>query len=214
MSNDKEASSDVGFPAGYYGGAEPAFALDHANRITFWNGACAALFGRSSADVLGRACYEVVLGNDIHDNLYCYPNCPVMYQLRSLVGRQINDFPLRVPTDDGAINSICFSSRAIPVPNSPGSILHVLRPDDVDPRLRTEGTAKRLDRTPFAQLTRRELEVIQCLAKGMTTRRIAKALSITPTTVRNHVQSILPKLNVHTRAAAVRLAYQHGLITD
>lgn len=208
-----EASSDIGFPAGYYKGAEPAFTLDHSNRIIFWNGACAALFGPSSADVLGRACYEVVLGNDIHDNPYCYPNCPVMYQLRSPVGRQINDFPLRVPTGDGKIKSICFSSRAIPAANSPASILHILRPEDDNSLVRREMTAKRLESTPFTQLTRRELDVIHCLAKGMTTRRIAKALSITSTTVRNHVQSILQKLNVHTRAAAVSLAYQHGLIT-
>jgi len=213
MSIEEGALSDI-FPVGSREGEQPAFTLDHSNRIISWNGACATLFGRSSADVLGRACYEVVLGNDIHDNLYCYPNCPVMYQLRSLVGRQINDFSLRVPTEDSGIKSISFSSRAIRDADSPASILHVLRPNQDDSLLRAEEMAKRLDSTTFAQLTRRELDVIHCLAKGMTTRRIAKALSITSTTVRNHVQSILQKLNVHTRVAAVSLAYQHGLITE
>jgi two-component system nitrate/nitrite response regulator NarL len=54
-------------------------------------------------------------------------------------------------------------------------------------------------------LTRREWEVVDCLREGLSTRRVAKRLFISETTVRRHVGSILRKLDVSTREAAVRV---------
>lgn len=54
-------------------------------------------------------------------------------------------------------------------------------------------------------LTRREWEVLDCLREGLSTRRIAKRLFISETTVRRHVSSILGKLDVPTREAAVKV---------
>ena len=67
-------------------------------------------------------------------------------------------------------------------------------------------------RNVLLQLTTRELEILRCLAQGIQTREIALSLSIALPTVRNHVQSILQKLNVRTRFAAVGVAYRHGLM--
>ena len=64
----------------------------------------------------------------------------------------------------------------------------------------------------IVSLTAREKEILRCLAQGMPTPAIGKALFISPVTVRNHVQSILQKLDVHTKLAAVVFAYQHDLI--
>jgi DNA-binding NarL/FixJ family response regulator len=61
-------------------------------------------------------------------------------------------------------------------------------------------------------LTDRELEILGLLAAGSSTAAIAKDLSISPTTVRNHVQRILTKLQVHSRLAAVARGYSKGLI--
>ena len=61
-------------------------------------------------------------------------------------------------------------------------------------------------------LTPREKEILRCLAEGLTTAAIGKKLFIAPVTVRNHVQSILNKLDVHTKLAAVVFAYKHDLI--
>jgi DNA-binding NarL/FixJ family response regulator len=61
-------------------------------------------------------------------------------------------------------------------------------------------------------LTDRELEILGLLAAGSSTAAIAKDLSISPTTVRNHVQRIITKLQVHSRLAAVARAYSKGLI--
>lgn len=61
-------------------------------------------------------------------------------------------------------------------------------------------------------LTDRELEILGLLATGSSTAAIASNLSISSTTVRNHVQRIITKLQVHSRLAAVAQGYAKGLI--
>ncbi|MCC6792477.1 MAG: tetratricopeptide repeat protein [Thermomicrobiales bacterium] len=61
-------------------------------------------------------------------------------------------------------------------------------------------------------LTARELEVLRLLADGRSTAEIAEGLFISPRTVSTHVASILGKLGVPTRSAAVALALRTGLV--
>jgi ATP/maltotriose-dependent transcriptional regulator MalT len=53
--------------------------------------------------------------------------------------------------------------------------------------------------------------VIGLLAGGQNQREIAKTLVVTPKTVATHIQRVLAKLGVHSRAEAVSYAHQHGL---
>jgi DNA-binding CsgD family transcriptional regulator len=72
-----------------------------------------------------------------------------------------------------------------------------------------------LGRTTHASthgLTRRELEVFELLATGLTNRAIAEQLQVTTRTVDTHVSSILTKLGVSTRAAATAFAHRHDLV--
>jgi two-component system, NarL family, nitrate/nitrite response regulator NarL len=59
-------------------------------------------------------------------------------------------------------------------------------------------------------LTGREWEVLDCLCEDLSTRRIAKRLFISETTVRRHVSSILKKLDVPSRQAAAKVAAQRS----
>jgi two-component system response regulator DesR len=59
-------------------------------------------------------------------------------------------------------------------------------------------------------LTDRELDVLRAGRRGETTGQIARALSLAPGTVRNHVSAILGKLAVGTRQQAVILAEERG----
>jgi DNA-binding NarL/FixJ family response regulator len=61
-------------------------------------------------------------------------------------------------------------------------------------------------------LTARETDVIQAMARGNSNRRIAEALSINVGTVKGHVKSILAKLDARDRTHAVVVALQRGLI--
>lgn len=63
-----------------------------------------------------------------------------------------------------------------------------------------------------AELTGRELEILRLLGKGSTTSSVANRLNISRTTVNNHVQHILRKLDAHTRLEAIRRAEHAGLI--
>ncbi len=67
-------------------------------------------------------------------------------------------------------------------------------------------------RTPDFGLSSREMEVLQCLAQGMTTAQIASELFISDNTVKTHVRHILEKLEASNRAEAVSKAMQLGLI--
>jgi DNA-binding NarL/FixJ family response regulator len=61
-------------------------------------------------------------------------------------------------------------------------------------------------------LTAREVEVLRLIADGRSNPGIAEALYISPRTAQTHVQNIFTKLGVGSRAEAVRLAVEAGLV--
>jgi two-component system, NarL family, response regulator YdfI len=63
-----------------------------------------------------------------------------------------------------------------------------------------------------AELTPRELEVLSAVARGDRSKEIAYRLGITERTVKAHLASVYNKLGVDSRAAAVAVALQRGLI--
>ncbi|RME69751.1 MAG: DNA-binding response regulator [Chloroflexi bacterium] len=66
--------------------------------------------------------------------------------------------------------------------------------------------------SPAAELTPRELEVLQLLVEGLTNTAIAQRLNLSKFTVKNHVSSILSKLGVASRTEAVSLALKHNIV--
>ena len=63
-----------------------------------------------------------------------------------------------------------------------------------------------------AGLTRREVEVLRLVAKGMSNQQIAATLVLSEHTVHRHVSNVLGKLGVSSRTAAVAQAASHGLL--
>ncbi|WP_264483207.1 response regulator transcription factor [Streptomyces pinistramenti] len=61
-------------------------------------------------------------------------------------------------------------------------------------------------------MTRREIEVTQAVAAGLSNRRIGRRLGISECTVKVHIRSIFIKLDVSTRTEAAVLALRDGHI--
>jgi DNA-binding NarL/FixJ family response regulator len=75
-----------------------------------------------------------------------------------------------------------------------------------------EARERRADQPPVEALTPREHQVLRALTEGLATREICEQLSITPNTLRTHVQNIMGKLHVHTKLEAVAFALRHHLV--
>jgi two-component system response regulator DegU len=62
-------------------------------------------------------------------------------------------------------------------------------------------------------LTKRETEILDYIARGFLNKQIASELDISEQTIKNHVTSILRKLNANARTEAVVIAIKHGIIS-
>ena len=65
---------------------------------------------------------------------------------------------------------------------------------------------------PEAPLSARESEILQRVAYGATTKEVARALGISPHTVKTHLERIFEKLGANDRAQAVAIAFRLGLV--
>src|SRR5439155_6215963 len=63
------------------------------------------------------------------------------------------------------------------------------------------------------RLTPRQIQILQMLSDGVPMAKISEGLSMTPATLRTHVQNILTRLGVHTKVEAVAVAMRHGKIS-
>jgi DNA-binding NarL/FixJ family response regulator len=77
----------------------------------------------------------------------------------------------------------------------------------------TDGTMRLPNRSvsPASRLSRREMEVLRLLARGLSHEDIAASLSISRHTVHRHAVSIRRKLNIHDRVELARYAIREGL---
>lgn len=65
---------------------------------------------------------------------------------------------------------------------------------------------------PIAQLSNRELEVLQSISKGLARKEIGEKLSITENTVVSHIRHVYEKLDVSNAPSAISKAYETGIL--
>jgi DNA-binding NarL/FixJ family response regulator len=95
------------------------------------------------------------------------------------------------------------------------SLAKPVDPDELLARIRkyvAPGTPSAKGEIAAPELTNREREVLGLLAQGLNQGEIAHALVISEKTVATHIQHVLEKLGVHSRAEAVALAHRSGLV--
>ena len=72
--------------------------------------------------------------------------------------------------------------------------------------------ARLAQRMPYSELSSRELEVLKLIVEGLSNKEIGSALTISESTVKNHVNSILGKLRVSDRTQAATMALRRGIV--
>lgn len=80
------------------------------------------------------------------------------------------------------------------------------------PRVSPEIRARMAARAERPALTHREIEVLELVRRGLRNREIGSSLGISEETVQSHVRSILSKLDVPDRTAAVDVALRRGIL--
>jgi len=92
-------------------------------------------------------------------------------------------------------------------------LLNVIRTVNAGGRYLPAGIRERLaEGPPLSDLTRREAEVLERIAAGMTNKEIGAALSISEDTVKLHVKNLFGKLEVTDRTQAVAVAARRGIL--
>jgi PAS domain S-box-containing protein len=204
-----------------------AFVTDENLRIEYWNESAEEILNFDMGDVADQFCYRVLQGRDEEKRLICKAHCQVAASI--LQAEPVSNYDIRVRTKQGDWRWVNMSVYPYTMGEHGDKyvIVHLFR--DVDQKKEDERFFRRLvevarkyhdipsetetkSETSLDLLTPREREVLTLLAKGHGTRDIGQLLSISPNTVRNHIQNILRKLQVHTRLEAVTYAIRHGLI--
>lgn len=207
--------------------ADGVFAVDASQRIVFWSAAAEELLGLPAREVLGKYCYQLILGNDYEGHPFCRRDCPAIRAARR--GRGVPNYDIACRRDD---EEIWLNVSIVPVTGGRGEAkaIHLIR--DVSQRRLSERLAQATIDTvsrflsatagadieggpspaPGPSLTPREIEVLRLLADGLGTPALARKLGLSNATVRNHVQRLLGKLGAHSRLEAVVYAARHRLI--
>ena len=180
--------------------SDAGFAIDERGRILSWNRAAEQLLGYRARDVIGKPCHAVICGSDIFGNRYCDEDCPLLKMARK--GEPVHCIQLDIVNAFGERVRINAQSVVIPGPRaSKFTLLQIL----------TLHSSANATAPEFArELSNRELEVLDLLFTGADTEQIAGSLSIAAATARTHIQNLLRRLHVHSRAEAVALAHRAG----
>jgi DNA-binding CsgD family transcriptional regulator len=202
---------------------DPVFVTDRHNHIVFWNRSAERVLGYSAEEVVGSSCAGALQGCDVYGNRYCSESCPVTQM--AVRNETVRHFDLRLRSKDQRTVTVDVSILNLAV-RAPDHFLlvHIMNPSEkVGASQRPAQEPLSPPRSPLAivrespdararKLTSREVEVIGMLAAGHTTPEIASRLHISTLTARNHIQNILEKLELHSKAEAVAFAFQKRLL--
>lgn len=201
---------------------DAVFVTDRANRVVFWNGAVRRMLGFMAEEAIGASCDELLKGTDPFGNRYCSTQCPIMHLANR--GETVRHFTLGLATRDHepVMTDISVLQLRSSAPDDYYLVHQVRSSDQADVKPTPEASAapprphlvaaRGSDDARARKLTVREVEVLGMLAAGRNTPEIAERLHISQLTARSHIQNILDKIEVHSKAEAVAFAFQKNLI--
>lgn len=206
------------------GTADAAFVVTVEGEICSWNAAAEKLTGYAAADVLSRTCHEVLKGRGALGTVVCGGECSV--HRCAVETESIPTFDLEITTRSGerrwvSVSTIVFDDSRL----HRRLVAHLLH-DISDRKELEQAFSKMLELSkqvicvgngptrpsPIEPLSEQEERVLKLFAAAKNSAQVAKELSITLPTLRNHLHAINQKLRTHNRLEAVLHAMKRGLI--
>lgn len=211
------------------------YIVDANKHIVRWNKGAERILKYAESDVLNQDCHRVISGRISPDKPLCGQNCKIHAGV--LKGSPQRNFDLWTHTNAGQAVWLNVSIIS-PASGDELFVAHIIRditrekktglalnhfladlgphgPNSVensaDQPMNRHLSAPATDR-PSVALSGREVEVLTLLAEGLSTKNLAQQLEISHFTARNHIQNILVKLNLHSKAQAVSYAFKKGIL--
>lgn len=212
------------------------FITDENKRIIRWNRGAERILGYPETEAVNRECFRLLDGKSSPTQRLCGQNC----RIHSLGFKGIPQSSFDMQTHTGTGEAVWINVTILSNPDHEAPFLaHILRDVTQDKRTflaleqflaavggagsaepSADSAASRRgawDRNPSPHapspaLSEREIEVLTLLAEGLSTKGLAQKLSISHFTARNHIQNILVKLNLHSKAQAVSYAFKKGIL--
>ncbi len=214
------------------------FIVDAHRHIIRWNKAAEKILKYPENEVLNRDCFGVISGKSSPNKAFCSRDCKIHSSI--LKGAPAKNFDMLTKTGSG--ESLWLNVTVLsPFNSSEPFIAHIVRDvtreknasmalqrflGDLAPSnlISGEGSSEKstgnyqsanaspvFDKASVA-LSGREIEVLTLLAEGLSTKSLAEKLDISHFTARNHIQNILVKLGLHSKAQAVSYAFKKGIL--
>jgi PAS domain S-box-containing protein len=206
--------------------ADAAYTVTEDGEICSWNRSAERLFGYPAGEVLRRNIEEVLEASDSLGTTALAGGDEAATRHWDGTSGGIPNFDLQVRTQSRGriwvnVSTIVFDNRRT------GRRLFVRLAHDIDQRRRNEALLNRLleaaqqivalthdasAHAPVEPLSEQERRILKLFAEGSNSATIARTLSISAQTLRNHLHHINRKLHTHNRLEAVTHALQRGLL--
>ncbi len=196
--------------------ADGMIAVNHRGVVVACNASAVSLLGLPRNAVVGRGCASVLGWREPGGKPVCGAGCSLM---TTAVGGELPGC-MEVSGRGPAGQSIALSVSTVILGETFGAecqLIHYLRPQSETSRVRggADDLVRPVGGAPARRLpvgfggelglTHRECQVLELLTAGLGNRDISDRLGVSYATVRNHVQHLLGKLEVGSRAAAIAL---------
>jgi PAS domain S-box-containing protein len=205
--------------------SDGVFGIDSDQTVVFWNRACESMTGIRAEQAIGSHCHDLLRGRDLMGRPFCRCDCPLGSLAKG--GPAPSQLPMRITHADGKTVQINVGTMLMPSSSHPNrwNVVHVVRRGR---KSRTEALLDCENQEPAGRspvhprtasgekppplLTSREREILRMLVAGAGVDPMSRRLHISVTTVRNHIQRMMGKLEVHSRVEAVAYAHRHQLL--
>jgi PAS domain S-box-containing protein len=195
--------------------SDALFVTDEDQRIRTWSAGAQRVLGYTAEQVVGKRCYEVVMGRHPEGHPVCSRDCHVTRNAGH--GRGTAAYEVMSTGPDGATHYLSTSVLVLEEKRGTFRVIHLMHESREAPPTRPAPAAEPAGDVGEVlaraeSLTRREIEVLRLFARGSSLEAVAEALSISVLTARNHASNIQHKLGVNNRLQMVLEGLRRGLI--